>query len=159
MLGSKQKTSSTNTRLIGSCPVIDIRLGGVLTRCLLDTGSMVTTVTESFFRQHVQPQTTETMQPCDWLQLKAANGLAIPYLGYLELDLEVLGKTLPKIGVLVVRDALDATTRQQKISVPGLLGMNAISPCYQELFKEHGQDLFHCPPVQTAENGWKRALS
>ena len=120
---------------------------------------MVTTVTESFFRQHVQPQTTETMQPCDWLQLKAANGLAIPYLGYLELDLEVLGKTLPKIGVLVVRDALDATTRQQKISVPGLLGMNAISPCYQELFKEHGQDLFHCPPVQTAENGWKRALS
>ncbi|XP_041967264.1 uncharacterized protein K02A2.6-like [Alosa sapidissima] len=120
---------------------------------------MVTTVTESFFRQHVQSQTNETMQPCDWLQLKAANGLAIPYLGYIELDLEVLGKVLPKIGVLVVTDALDPTTRQQKTTVPGLLGMNAISRCYQELFEEHGQDLFHCPLIQTAESGWKRALS
>ena len=82
------------------------------------------------------------MQPCDWLQLEAANGLTIPYLGYIELDLEVLGKALPKIGVLVVKDSWDPTTRQQKMSVPGLLGMNAISRCYQELFEEHGQDLF-----------------
>ncbi|KAL2085708.1 hypothetical protein ACEWY4_019028 [Coilia grayii] len=151
--------SSTTTRLIGNCPVIDISLGGVLTRCLLDTGSMVTTVTESFFRQQVEPQIREKMQSCDWLQLKAANGLAIPYLGYIELDLEVLGKLLPKIGVLVVRDSLDPTTSQQKRGIPGLLGMNAISRCYQELFKEHGQNLFKCPPVQAADVGWRQALS
>lgn len=160
MLGSEQnRIPATKAHLIGSCPVIDIRLGGVFTRCLLDTGSMVTTVTESFFRQYVQPQTNETMQPCEWLRLKAANGLAIPYLGYIELDLEVLGKVLPKIAVLIVADALDPTTRQQKMTVPGLLGMNAISRCYQELFEEHGKNLFHCPLIQTAENGWKQALS
>ncbi|KAL2088289.1 hypothetical protein ACEWY4_015188 [Coilia grayii] len=120
---------------------------------------MVTTVTESFFRQQVEPQIREKMQSCDWLQLKAANGLAIPYLGYIELDLEVLGKLLPKIGVLVVRDSLDPTTSQQKRGIPGLLGMNAISRCYQELFKEHGQNLFKCPPVQAADVGWRQALS
>lgn len=120
---------------------------------------MVTTVTESFFHQCIQPQVKEVMRPCDWLQLKAANGLAIPYLGYLELDLEVLGKVLPKIGVLVVKDAPDPITKQQKKSVPGLLGMNAIRSCYEELFQEHGQHLFQYPPVQTASKVWKRAFS
>lgn len=139
--------------------MIDIRLGGVPTRCLLDTGSMVTTVTESFFRQQIEPHTSEKMQSCDWLQLKAANGLSIPYVGYIELDCVVLDKSLPKIGVLVVKDSIDPTTSQQKSCVPGLLGMNAISCCYQELFKEHGQNLFYCPPVQAADLGWKRALS
>ena len=149
----------STSHLIGNCPIIDVRLEGVTTRCLLDTGSMVTTVTERFFRQFVQPHIRKEMQACDWLQLKAANGLAIPYLGYLELDLEVLGKVLPKIGVLVVKDALDPVTNQQKRSVPGLLGMNAIRCCYHELFREHGQDMFQHPPVQAAGRGWKRALS
>lgn len=57
---------------------------------------MVTTVTESFFRQRVESQIWEKMQPCDWLQLKAANGLSIPYLGYIELDLEVIGQVAPE---------------------------------------------------------------
>lgn len=120
---------------------------------------MVTTITESFFHQCIQPQITEQMQPCDWLKLRAANGLAIPYLGYLELDLEVLGRVLPKIGVLVVKDSLDPITKQQKKSVPGLLGMNAIRSCYQELFQEHGQHLFQHPPVQAASKVWKQAFS
>lgn len=111
---------------------------------------MVTTVTESFFWKQVEPQTSEKMQSCDWLQLKAANELSITYLGYIKLDLEVLGKLPPKIGVLDEKDSLDPTTSQQKMCVPGLLGVNAVSRCYQEFFNKHGQNLFHCPPVQTA---------
>lgn len=33
-----------------------------------------------------------------------ANGLAIPYVGYLELDVQLCDKVLAKQGVLVVRD-------------------------------------------------------
>jgi len=39
------------------------------------------------------------------LALKAADGLDIPYVGYLELDIQVLGRTFPGRGVLVVKDA------------------------------------------------------
>lgn len=42
---------------------------------------------------------------------------------------------------------------------PGLLGVNAIGRCYQELFNDLGLNLFHCPPVQAAKIGWRQALS
>lgn len=50
-------TSDTTTQipvsnLVASCPVVTVRLGCVPVKCLLDTGSMVTTITEGFFRQH-----------------------------------------------------------------------------------------------------------
>lgn len=79
------------------CPHLEVGMGGVTFPCLLDTGSMVSTVIESFFLQHFKPWGQERLQACRWLKLTAANGLAIPYTGYLELDID------PKCGVLVVR--------------------------------------------------------
>lgn len=36
-------------RAVGKCPEVEIHAGGVAIRCLLDTGSNVSTLTESFF--------------------------------------------------------------------------------------------------------------
>lgn len=108
-------------------------MGTHLVPCLLDTGSMVSTITEEFFTKHFQAS-HESIKPCSWLQLRAANGYEIPYSGYVELDITVLGKTFQNMGILVVRDPIDPLTRQQKQAVPGLLGMNVIQSCYQELF-------------------------
>lgn len=105
--------------------------GGVTVACLLDTGSMVTTITQKFFEKQLHPQLQRGLQPCNCLTLKAANGLAIPYLGYLELDVHLLGRTLPKMGILVTRDPADPAAQPQKNSVPGLLGMNIIRSCYK----------------------------
>ena len=79
-------------------------IGGVKVPCLVDTGSMVSTITESYFRQHFEPWGSERLQSCHWLQLRAANGLAIPFIGYLELDVELCDKLVPHCGVLVVKD-------------------------------------------------------
>lgn len=68
---------------------------------------MVTTVTQAFFDQYLKPQTNEQLRSCNWRHLTAANGLDIPYLGYVELDVEVLGTVLPQMGILVVKDAPD----------------------------------------------------
>ncbi len=57
--------------------------------CLVDTGSMVTTVTESCFTTYFKPWGPERLLSCQWLQLRAVNGLSIPYIGYLELDIEL----------------------------------------------------------------------
>lgn len=81
-----------------------VNMGGVNVPCLLDTGSMVTTITESFFLAHFEPWGKERLNNCGWLQLRAANGSVIPFVGYLELDFVILGRVMHKKGVLIVKD-------------------------------------------------------
>ncbi|KAL7859568.1 hypothetical protein SRHO_G00147150 [Serrasalmus rhombeus] len=50
---------------------------------------MVSTVTQSFFSKHFEPWGLDSLRSCQWLKLRAANGLDIPYIGYLELDVEL----------------------------------------------------------------------
>ena len=147
------------SRLIGDCPTVEISMGGVMVPCLLDTGSMVTTIRESFFDKHFKPQGVGPLKKCHWLRLKAANGLKIPYKGYMELDVVVLGKTLTRMGVLVVEDPQDEfTEQQQQQAVPGLLGMNIIHHCYSLLFEQFGPSLLQSPVFQAAGREWKDTL-
>lgn len=146
------KVSHVNVpKLVGQCPSVMVIIGGVRVPCLLDTGSMVSTVSEQFFFKHFSNQ----LHSCNWLQLKAANGLDIPYLGYAEVDIEVFGKTIPKKGILVVKET---PSLQSKKSVPGVLGMNVINECYDLLFSQHGASLFSLPCVQQAPREWHQAL-
>lgn len=89
--------------------------------CLIDTGSMVSTVTESFFRRHFGLDSSDLLRSCRWLQLKAANGLTIPYIGYIELAVKLCGKDIPNCGVLIVKDPPG-----NEPNVAGVLGMNVI---------------------------------
>ncbi len=72
------------------------------------------------------------------MRLSAANGLAIPYVGYFELDVQLGGKVVAKRGVLVVGDPPHSV-----LLVPGVLGMNIIKECYWKLFVQHGPALFN----------------
>lgn len=139
------------TSLVAQCPKVAVRVGGVVVSCLLDTGSMVSTLVESFFVQHFK----DKLQQCKWLQLRAANGLDIPYVGYAELTVEVLGKVIPQRGWLVVKDPPGQLSPPL---VPGVLGMNVIRECYTELFGQHGSSLFDLPPVVHASLPWRHAL-
>lgn len=156
MIGSNGDNSlnpDPTPNLVGSCPEVTISMGGVDISCLLDTGSMVTTIPESFFAKYFETGGPEKLKACHWMRLRAANGQEIPYIGYLELDIQVLGKKIPKRGVLVIRDAPDASPNSK---VCGVLGMNVIRECYRELFLEHGPALFDLPPFK--QNPWQDAL-
>ena len=157
MVGSytPQKNLDPFSRLVGPRAHVTVRMGGVETLCLLDTGSQVSTITESFFRQNFQSWGPERLQSCGWLQLKAANHLSIPHLGYLELDIQILGRVVPRRGVIVVRDP---PHNSSALGAPGCLGMNVIQECYHELFNEHGNDLFDLPTVRRAPPAWRQAL-
>ncbi|KAL1278989.1 hypothetical protein QQF64_025662 [Cirrhinus molitorella] len=65
-----------------------------------------------------------------WLKITAAKGLDIPYLGYIELDVEVMGMTLPECGFLIVKETPSPS------SVAVLNGMNIISKCQQIVHTE-----------------------
>ncbi len=151
---SELKGKQALCKLVGNCPSVTITMGGVEVPCLLDTGSMVTTISEGFFFQHFEPWGKEKLHSCGWLQLRAANGLDIPYLGYLELDFVVLGKKIQSKGVLVVKDLSYSSLPG---GFPGLLGMNVIQECFRELFSQHGPSLFDLLTVRETP-AWYSAL-
>lgn len=74
---------------------------GVIVECILGTGSMGATISEGLLPAELSGSVTVLALVRD------ANGLEIPYLGYLEPDVEVLGCVIPTWGVLVVKDPLE----------------------------------------------------
>lgn len=72
----------------------------------------------------------------------------------MELDVEFCGKVVPDCGVLVVRDPPGSSG----LNVPGVLGMNVLRRCYQELFGQHGISLFDLPAVSQAPSSVLHAL-
>lgn len=142
-------------KLAGNCPVLCVEMGGIRVPCLIDKGSMVTTITESFFHEHFNHV---QKKDCRWLGLKPANGLDIPYIGYIELDVVVLGQCIKERGILIVKDPVSAALQDRKLLTPGILGMNIVGECYQVLFEQHGPQLFHSPLLESAAPATLRAL-
>lgn len=82
-------------RAMGKCPVVEVEVARVLVKTLLDTGSQVSTISESFFCDCLLGDTTSTTK---WLRLTAANSLQIPYISYIELDVQAMRLTIPECG-------------------------------------------------------------
>lgn len=75
---------------VGECKTVEVKLQGVSVSCLLATGSQVSTISEIFFREHLSDKSGHSS--CfEWLKITAANGLDIPYMDYVELEVEVMG--------------------------------------------------------------------
>lgn len=61
-------------RAMGMCPVVEMRICGVFTCCLLDTGSQVSTIMEQFFRHHLCGKEQDMLSITGWLRLTATSG-------------------------------------------------------------------------------------
>lgn len=89
-----QKTETMGTAgrvdagIRGECPVTEVELAGKKVKALIDTGSEISTITDSFFRKNLSEQ---KLGPCS-LKVVAANGLEVPYVGVVDLELRMYGK-------------------------------------------------------------------
>lgn len=115
--------------LVGHSPIVVARIVGQEVPCLIDTGSQVSLLKESRFKQLFGAKGTQLQDPSAWLALTAANGKSIPYVGCLEASINIGGLTVPDCGIIVVRD--HCLTRS-----PCLLGMNVLRHCWSVLFKD-----------------------
>ena len=106
-------------KIVGGTPTMIAKLAGVGVDCLVDTGSMVTLVSETFFRKKLEPVCGSVQGGGKMLTLRGANGLEIPYLGYLELDVQVGGVTIPECEVLVLKDTAATVQRRRRRSGVG----------------------------------------
>ena len=139
MRGKSEGSADTLTKerflknAVGECPEVDIQIDGVPLRCLLDTGSHVSTLTESFFRDHLHGEEDDMHCTAKWLKLTAANKLPLPYLGYVELDIQVMGLTIPECGFLIIKDD---DPNEPDPSLHGIIGMNIAKRCRQLMLSE-----------------------
>lgn len=117
-------TETLKNGAFGDCLTIEVRIAGVKTNCLLDTGSEVSTITESF-------QQELKLSSAHWVKLPAANGLDILVLGCLQADVECMGKVLPGNCIFVLTDTSPEAEEIRGLS--GIIGMNIISE-FKSLF-------------------------
>ena len=73
--------------LVGDPNVVEVYVDGAPCLCLLDTGSQVTCIAESFFRTLPDRK----LKPLEDLEVTGAGGQEVPYLGFTEIDI-----TIPK---------------------------------------------------------------
>ena len=110
-------SGSTLHKLVGHCPTITIFIEGVPVSAIIDSGSQVSTVNETFYERHLK---NLMLQTGTHLTLRAANGLTIPHVGYFFTNVRVNQETVADKGFLVIRDPVGGS------SPPCLLGMNVL---------------------------------
>lgn len=119
-------------RLVGSSNQSNIVICGVKTSGLVDTGSMVTSISESFYNSlNPQPELHSISELGISLSVLGASGSKVPYSGFIEADISVPFLTTENfvVPVLVMTD-----TGFNK-DCPSIIGTNVIRIC-----KEHSHN-------------------
>lgn len=125
-IDSNQPTQEILQKAVGKCPEKTVKLEGSSCRCLIDTGSEVSTISESFFHDLLQSKPA-LHDVTKWLRVSGANHLDVPVVGYIQVTVEIDGETIPDVGFLVVKDPTDEHSKRKKLQVPGILGSNTFS--------------------------------
>ena len=139
-------------RAMATCPKINMGCGRKVIPSLLDSGSRVTLIRQSFFKQeilpHIKPADGEKAKAHQLFQLTAANNGQLPISMYEELDLDFLGIVVPKVGVLITQEPNELFETHHKTKLPGMVGWNLIKLAYEVFVKIYGVlclDNFDCP--------------
>ena len=107
------REDSAITRLVGKKCTVQCSLNGVKTTALWDTGAQVSIVSNDWICENLpnaKIQGVEKLLDVNNLELKAANGTALPYRGWCEIDFSLIGTNHDyglKVPFLVCKDVLD----------------------------------------------------
>ena len=125
--------------------------------CLLDTGAQVSTITESFFRRHLKEHAESIVDVSLYLRISTAQGLEIPYVGYIELPIAFLGHTFSAMGFLIVWDHVGIALMAREKTVPGVIGCNELRDVRDQLSAQ-GND-FLTSLGKAGEHAWAHTLA
>ena len=138
---------------VAPCPEIIMSIKGHRIRALLDMGSEVTLINESYYTQNVEPliPTVEQDQlnAHKLFNLKGVEDGCVPLTKYFAVDIQVGGRLIHDIGVLVKADTVPLTDSKGKTSrAQAILGCNLIRKGMEEFIRDFGQsslELFEYP--------------
>ncbi|KAL1266423.1 hypothetical protein QQF64_002098 [Cirrhinus molitorella] len=125
--------------LVGARCTAEVIIADERCNCLLDTGSQVTTVPRSFYEQHLSGHPISPI--ADILEVEGANGLSVPYEGFIELDItfpeEFFGAS---VGVPTVALIVPDVKAQSLV----LIGTNTLDVLYEKYLSVGPQNVQPC---------------
>ena len=138
---------------VAPCPEVNLKAKGTEFKTLLDFGSMVSLINESFFRSKlasvITPIADDKVNAHQLFNLKGVEDVQVPLSKYFEMDVEIRGFKIPQVGFLVKKDNAPLVDSKGKSSkVPAIAGCNLICLGMEEFILQHGQtplQLFECP--------------
>ena len=138
---------------VAPCPEITMTIKGQKVRALLDMGSQVTLMNESYFVQNIQQLLPtvdkEHLNAHKLFNLKGVEDGCVPLTKYFSVDIQVGGRLVHDIGVLVKKDNIPLTdSKGRSTRTPAILGCNLIHKGLEEFIRDHGEtclELFECP--------------
>ena len=117
-------TRDVLSRLVGRRCEANVELEGSYTRCLLDSGSQVSTISATHYNDHLACEFA--LHPVDSLvTIEAANGLPINYLGYVQVSIGMTSTVATCGGRKNVLMFVCPDTAYSR-SVPVVLGTNVL---------------------------------
>lgn len=120
-------SSSLPKGLIGAKCTAQVYIEGKLCSCLLDTGSQVTTISQSYHETNLSELSIIPLE--NLLEVEAANGQVVPYLGYVEMRVkfpeDFLG-SIVEVSTLALVIPDTSGTAQPKV----LIGTNTLDLAY-----------------------------
>ena len=138
---------------VAPCPKIVMSIKGKPTRSLLDSGSEVTLINESYYKEHIEhlllPSSDSHNNSHNLFSLQGIEEGHVPLSKHFECDIEVGGQLVHRVGILVKKDKIPlVNSKGQKAKTPALLGSNLIPIAVNEFCESFSEDclrLFECP--------------
>lgn len=129
-------------KLVGSRTVASVKINDVTAAALLDTGSQVSVISQSFYRHHFY----KDMKPLGNLDVECANGNSLTYLGYITAAVDLPGAATNRpllCSMLVTPDS------GYNLSVPILLGTNVLQKAMDGVNIKFGHRFIKEASIQT----------
>ena len=138
---------------VAPCPEIVMSIKGNPIRSLLDSGSEVTLMNESYYKEHIEnhivPSSNTYNNSHNLFNLKGVEEGQVPLSKHFECDIEVGGQVVHRVGILVKKDKVPLIdSKGRKAKTPALLGSNLIRIALNEFCEMYGKEsirLFECP--------------
>ena len=129
--------------LIGEANEAPILITSHPCTALLDTGSTVSTMSDTFYSDHLSH--IEVFPLVDFLNIECADGQCLPYSGYIEVDVVLKGvfdKPMTCLFLIVPESRYNS-------KVPILLGTNVLSPALDDCRTQYGDRFLQIANIHT----------
>lgn len=134
--------------LVGTKCTAKVLIAGKSCSCLLDTGSQVTTIPQSFYQAHLSDQAIQPIT--NLLEVAGANGQPVPYEGYVEVNV-TFPKELSGTKVDISTLALVVPDFRPDESSQVLIGTNTLDVLYERCHLSK-------PPHRSSPYGYQAVL-
>ena len=125
---------------------------GIQIPSLLDLGSDVMLLRQSYFEKHLLPKiqavTSEKAKAHQLFHLTVTNDGQLPVKMYTKLDINFLGLKVPNVGVLIIDDPSQVLDKKHQSKLPDIVGWNLIQLSYNMFVEQYGASGFNsfvCP--------------